>query len=105
MKSFALIFAVYFFVLSILPCGDTKEVQYEQYVTEMTQQPVEEHNHIDFCSPFCVCSCCGVNFSTQFLAIQQIEIHVNQLKIPLVETKLIPFFSSYYASIWQPPKI
>jgi hypothetical protein len=69
MKFFCYIFSLYFLALSIVPCTDihamngSESAELASFSTDSHENCPHE-NGSDFCSPFCVCSCCGQNFTT-----------------------------------------
>lgn len=106
MKIFAFLFACYFMVLSMVPCNDRYEPHDAFAQTEISQLPTDLHHHLDFCSPFCICSCCGINFNVDFMMPQSVVIAEETAEISnkIIEREQ-PFLSDYYVKIWQPPKI
>lgn len=105
-KFFITIFSIYITVLAIMPCTDAATCEKEVHTENAT---AHQHNHreddTDSCSPFCVCSCCGVvgiYFSSPQLFFTKTKtIHSSVL----VATYNSEFISSYYYTFWQPPKI
>ena len=105
MKWITIILSVYLIGLSILPCADleiTSTVNASQFLSE------ENHSHDkenDMCSPFCACSCCGVQVLSYHPHI------VFEFPVELFSTSLLApnyksvFASSFFGSIWQPPQI
>jgi len=59
----------------------------------------------DLCSPFCVCSCCGV----QILNFAQPVAFAFRIALPSIQTPIpsykSTFISGYFGSVWQPPQI
>lgn len=115
MKVFSSILALYMMVLFMTPCSDTYEkqtVRFQEYSTEITH----EHNHDsynhdhsetkDFCTPFCLCSCCG---TVSGIVLQWNTHNFNHVKpFELFKTKEFyksTFIPRYFGEIWQPPKI
>ena len=106
------IFSIYMIALAFIPCGDTGGglVQLADYLLETEHLEHSDHTQHsndcgdDFCSPFCVCTCCAsvldapTNFPFQIKAI-----------LPIPETKpsfvsnLIP--AAVYSAVWRPPAI
>ena len=63
------------------------------------------HKDNDFCSPFCVCSCC----SSQIFVYNS-TYNFNFSTVKTLIDKTIPEYksilaSNFYGSIWQPPQI
>lgn len=90
----------------MMPCTDAVTCEKD---THSEQASSHQHDHredeTDSCSPFCVCSCCGVSgviFSSPKLFFEKIK----KVNTPvLVSTYNSEFSSSYFYSFWQPPKI
>lgn len=106
MRVFLIIWSVYLLGLSLAPCSDT--LNGCEPVEEST--PYENHNHSndadDSCTPFCHCACCSISLTVYNFN----SLTVNEpLTIIIPHTE--PFWtyseshSSYFGSIWQPPKI
>jgi hypothetical protein len=103
MRSLWIVFSMYIFCLSAIPCGD-KENCNEFSETHATRSNDQDSHSDEACSPFCLCSCCGcagfqIAYSPEF-------------EKPLIspkENEVLPYASNftsiYIASIWQPPKI
>jgi len=96
-KLITLIFAFLILVLSSVPCSDE--------VGEIAQtENHSDHDHEeDNCPPFCICACCGVNFSLQtdkFEMLTIVEVAAsNNFYHNNVYTK------GYVNAVWQPPSI
>ncbi|HUM50633.1 MAG TPA: hypothetical protein PK431_02420 [Chitinophagales bacterium] len=103
MKIGVIIFSFYLLALSTMPCADVSQVQIAK-AHSVTASAKHQHNN-DFCTPFCICACCG----------QPVTSKINY---PVAQTILKPdifnkniaindqtFNSQFSASIWQPPKI
>jgi len=105
------IFVAYLLVLAVQPCKDNflprdnrgHEVQKVAHLDPSSQDTNGGSN--DLCSPFCVCSCCGINpvptivysmSATTYQNIEQATAEFSQYTSPYESTR--PF------SIWQPPK-
>ncbi|MET2995102.1 DUF6660 family protein [Flavobacterium columnare] len=108
MRLLYIILSVYFLILSGLPCLDMIEDERSmaQSITTNLQDKNHSHTDDDLCSPFCVCNCCG----TQILVYQSI-ISYDFETFSIINTKnkeslyKSVFYTNFYNSIWQPPKI
>lgn len=95
--------SLYFLVLSCLPCADAEAMDFNDCT--VSEHHSDGTHHDDFCSPFCICSCCGsVVFS------QQNPVFLDAVHLPVISENKIPgydsvFISSFFHNIWQPPKI
>ncbi|PTS96606.1 hypothetical protein DBR27_16090 [Flavobacterium sp. HMWF030] len=90
-----------------MPCADMEIVTSLQPRAEFSSNHDEhsDNKERDFCSPFCICSCCGLQM-TSFPELVPIDFPIpfQGIKIQLPTYKSI-FSSSFYGSIWQPPQI
>lgn len=108
MRYFTIFFALYILVLASMPCSDLHN---ECNSTKNTQSGLvqnDNHNHKsdhnDFCSPFCICSCChsiisliSTNTSLNIIAINSIERNIKE------SIQNFMLISRFLGSIWQPP--
>ena len=106
MKPIRIIFALYIIFLTTIPCVDIGENCAHRHSGETGLYPLNsksnEHNDLDYCSPFCVCNCCQVNVVTQGCVIltEPSRVCINTLHVlTLGEIQEIPL------PFWQPPKI
>lgn len=97
-------------VLFIMPCADmyAKDIiNIKEYSTKITHQDSHEHNQTqDLCTPFCLCSCCGM-VSGAILLWNVFDIgkaKTFDLSKPKIFFKSV-FIPHYFGEIWQPPKI
>lgn len=107
-KYLAYFFSVYLFILACLPCSDSSECADYAQTSQVAQADThQDHSHeTEACSPFCTCSCCGVQ-------VPQISFSnpLPQPKAPVQEeTKAYSLYRpsacpDFYGNIWQPPKI
>jgi len=62
MKAARVIMAIYIIFLTTLPCVDLGDACGHGHQGETGLFPQnsksQEHNDLDYCSPFCVCNCC-----------------------------------------------
>jgi hypothetical protein len=102
MKILSTIFALIIAVQVCIPCSDGDACQSPGggsvvSVSNHEHSPLEE----DFCSPFCICSCCSVKMS------QPAPFHFDAF-LPDYSDVNFPFIHTSVPSvlqpIWQPPK-
>lgn len=104
MKLTAVILSIVILVLSFVPCADTMISRQEFQTISTSHQDNHGHNHSDFCSPLCSCSCCGT-------VVAQIEEELFFEDFPENEFSTDETFfrqnipAAIYYSIWEPPKI
>lgn len=106
MKFLVLIFTSFIFALSAKPCSDINN----NCQDDIPIQTTEKHNHDedtdDNCSPFCSCTCCGVQISIVEFKLIPVELKpFYELSNKILKIKKIEFPSSYFGEIWQPPQI
>lgn len=102
MKWFLIILSAYILSLACIPCADAKSADMSK---ELVSQQQDHFQHIDSCTPFCICNCCGSQiFNSTVLDSFNIE-----KSIPTIGSKIIEyqfdFSSHFFASIWQPPQL
>lgn len=102
MRILAAILSLYILGLSLVPCADagispTSDVQH------ISQSHHDNHsNHLDLCSPFCVCHCCGTHV-----------VEIDYAFLPSVSPRDTKVYENYFdrltsglpASILQPPQV
>lgn len=105
MKLLSLILALSITLLALIPCAETSSCADEKECQESRSNSCDassEHETGDFCTPFCVMSCCisGIVISAdQYnFTLPDLQIHID---FPSLENSPGAFFSH---SIWQPPK-
>ncbi|MGG5903915.1 MULTISPECIES: DUF6660 family protein [Sphingobacterium] len=105
MKSLAVILVIVLTALFVLPCTDGEN----NCLTSSNSQTAQmDHSHgqdsDDACSPFCLCSCCGISMNSfQFTNGGFYTL----IPIPIAKKTVIRdvfFTSNYLGSIWQPPQ-
>lgn len=103
MKIFSFIMAFIILALSCLPCKDGAKAISVKGKTEIkvpANKP--QHSDADDCSPFCICSCCGIHTSNSNLfGIQHLTVEYS------TERELYPQTPLYDISlpVWQPPQL
>ena len=106
-KQFCRIFILYFIALILMPCTDVHAAN----PTVLNSAPSTEHNscphekETDFCSPFCICSCCG-----QIVITAPERAEMQRANQSMVQTKLMPpeqlsFQSEYLDRLFHPPRL
>lgn len=112
MKIIAYLLAIYMFALAFVPCSDGGSglVEIIYHLSGVAHDhPSSDHDHSkncgdDFCSPFCICSCCSSALDTP----TEPAALAFYISLPRYET--VPVFTDqhflpgYHPSIWQPPR-
>lgn len=86
----------------MVPCADHVQDATVIAITE-SQEGSHDDTHKDYCSPFCICSCCSTVLNIeQVNTISFITILLPSKGEIAYETN---FYSFDYSSIWQPPQL
>ncbi len=104
MKIFVYLLSVYVMVLSLMPCLDSYTCEDEKASVSISGNHDHSKDEGDLCSPFCICSCCGVSFLGVNIPVffsQSIKVMEPRGNVPYYSA----FNSYYYHSFWQPPKL
>ena len=101
MKFMAIIFAVFFLGLSVMPCVDNEQVSEDHAAYQHSSESHDHDAESDFCSPLCVCSCCHINFTVENSFYTSIE---NSLITDNVSAFFDCRLDGYSTSILHPPK-
>ncbi|WP_149912585.1 DUF6660 family protein [Sphingobacterium cavernae] len=107
MKVFFSILAIYMMAVFLMPCADTFEKETFQHndYSEQSQHSHDNSETKDFCSPFCLCNCCGTVSGVVFYwKISFSEIKTFELSKPNPQY-ISQFIPRYFGKIWQPPQI
>lgn len=91
------VFAIFIILLSMIPC---KDIDLCQDNCEKSCTNTETEN---YCSPFCNCDCCGTNALWYYVPKLDLK-HTLVVKIDNKFPLKITFCTSYFLSIWLPPK-
>ncbi|HZV68954.1 MAG TPA: DUF6660 family protein [Saprospiraceae bacterium] len=109
MKLFCKSFVLYLLVLALMPCTD---IHASQPFTSTIEANISDHddcpheNAADFCSPFCMCNCCG---QSVFLNITG-KVSINKSG-PMAShesnsfTYVEPTQSEFLDRLFHPPKV
>ena len=111
MKMAIHIFTIYMLALARVPCGDSGSgiMEIVNHFFGFEHQDYSDHEQHsntcddDLCSPFCICSCCA---STVDYPVKLPFLIKSLPSIPEAIPSFVPniIFSSFYTSIWQPPR-
>ncbi|MCL5244631.1 hypothetical protein M4I21_02345 [Cellulophaga sp. 20_2_10] len=101
MKVLTIILSLYILTLNFIPCEDVVVLDSSDTVN-LVQSSLDNHGHVDMCSPFCQCHCCHINAT--YYAIVEVE-----LPSPDISANLILYFNSLgkdiSRSFLQPPRV
>ncbi|UFH30911.1 hypothetical protein LNP04_13095 [Chryseobacterium sp. C-71] len=107
MNLFRLILAMYFVVLSVMPCEDIHK-QSGSNKTELSFSLDESHSKDkgDICSPLCICNCCQITVTAfKMDALVNIPKQIQTYFSKKILFQKNNFAYQVYDHIWQPPKI
>lgn len=94
--------SAYLLILMVLPCNDAHAQTETIFQTQSSQVSQDEH-HEDFCTPFCICSCCTTPIIVQSMTVFEVSYFDNHF------SKISSFYksitSNFFGSIWQPPQL
>jgi hypothetical protein len=101
-----LLFTLYIFFLSVYPCKD-KETCLDEQRAGIAFTENGNHNYSnaeqDFCTPFCICSCCAAHIQLNHLSGFSFALQVHNTR---QATRYFERFSpGSETAIWQPPKL
>lgn len=106
MKFLVIILSLYITLLACTPCVDGDGVTFAS--TEVAAKDVDHsHDHTnDSCTPFCICSCCGIQVLnyTQPITYNPMVI-TRPAAVKETPSYKSQFISGYFGSIWQPPQL
>ena len=104
MKFFALIMAIYVFALAGYPCCENDNCSGEKSKTEKSTSLDNKIPNDDCgnCSPFFSCgTCSGFTFHSEQINTSPVVFEADN-KASVYKSN---FYSEYFGSIWQPPKL
>ncbi|RUT79651.1 DUF6660 family protein [Ancylomarina longa] len=100
MKLLASILSLYVMILVFMPCADA-HISNSDYFSIIQQDQEDGHSgDIEFCSPFCFCTCCQTPSVIHTQIIPQVSFLVIEIIAPLLLEKEIVSNISF----WRPPK-
>jgi hypothetical protein len=104
-KILALMLSLYVLILPCMPCSDAGTLTGTQteFSISVNAEHCERHNE-EACNPFCICSCCGQNYSPEL----QLHKHNSRRIYSRTEKQVIAEFSlpdAFLFNIWQPPRL
>ncbi|WP_146171078.1 DUF6660 family protein [Sphingobacterium faecium] len=103
MKIFVYILSLYFIALTMVPCADHEQESSAVQTAEYKDIHHNEEEHVDYCSPFCICSCCSTVLNIEhntMISFVTVLLHSKD-EIAYEST----FYSFDYSSIWHPPQL
>lgn len=100
MKSLAIILSVYIVVLAVMPCADAHDADNGCISFDLIEQTHSHLSDVDFCSPFCSCTCCQTLSQPTLYSTFQINLLGLELTTPLLTQNELKSDISF----WRPPK-
>jgi len=105
-KAARFIFALYIVFMTVYPCNDQNTCADERKAG-VAFVDTANHNHTseeqDFCTPFCICSCCAAHVQLTSLFNQEFSIFAHNTKQRFLYFERSVSNTSH--SVWQPPKV
>ncbi|MFF5384195.1 DUF6660 family protein [Pedobacter suwonensis] len=104
MKYTSLFFGLLISLLSFVPCSDVFAISRMQQATVSISKDLSHPSREvqDFCSPFCICSCCNVMSEIPNpISVAQVLLQITTDYQVLEPAQVI----SLPLSVWQPPKL
>lgn len=101
MKGLFLLFAIYLFTLTIVPCHDAGECS-------AVRKEVASHDHDgedEQCPPFCACSCCGMVMAEPATSAWYAEGMLTPDYPYHLYGYVAPAPKALPTGVWQPPRI
>ncbi|MEN5086028.1 DUF6660 family protein [Sphingobacterium faecium] len=103
MKIFVYILSLYFIALTMVPCADHVQESSFVHTTQSKDIHHSEEEHVDYCSPFCICACCSTVLNIADNTIFSFVTVLLQSKDEIAYDSI--FYSFDYSSIWHPPQL
>ena len=102
MKLIRAILSIWMLCMFTMPCNDAVAQEAISYIS--TDIDHDEDSHEDFCSPFCVCQCCGT-----IVTSTDIIFYSYTFKYTSFNTHLFSYKNEYFMnvnnSVWHPPTL
>lgn len=87
----------------MVPCADHAQESTAVHTSLSKDLDHNEAEHVDYCSPFCICSCCSTALNIEDTLIISFITTLLQSKDEIAYEN--NFYSFDYSSIWQPPQL
>lgn len=105
MKVLLTLLAFYMMALQMMPCADMLPKDPRALSDRQSELTASgDHNHADtadFCSPFCICNCCGT-ISGALWNVVEVSSDM-ALSIPALSfAYTFPYVPDCFGDIWQP---
>jgi len=88
--------------LSAFPCADENSCADKDQTTASVSLSANEHEEEESCTPFCSCSCCGLQFSK---TCNCIKLKSPELIAVHHAIEIQQQLSEIHFPIWQPPQL
>lgn len=99
-----MLLALFLAYLVTVPCTDGLDYANEVAQTDCKSHDHSSHNHVDTCSPFCSCTCCGIHLMVADYTIYHFKTNVSPTYAEIVTYHPQVDLGIVYG-IWQPPKV
>ena len=108
MVMFCRIFVLYFMTLILMPCTDIHAAASTNIGTKhvsSTHDSCPHEKETDFCSPFCVCNCCGQTSLMVQNRMAVSKVLIGSFKDALAFASEAHWPSEYLDRLFHPPKV
>lgn len=93
-------------MLAAMPCSDMGvDLTPDFTKIEKSNGHASHSDGSDFCSPLCICNCCGTPILSFTFNVVFQNLTISQISKTPISTYKTPLFSNFYGSIWQPPQL
>lgn len=103
MRFITFIMALFILSLSCIPCADeVVSAMSGHEKSQVAQQDGQHPKHTDYCSPLCICACCGT------VSFVSVAANVECPVIPVPRSFVVFDTSSLQdlpIPVWQPPQL
>ena len=99
---FTALLSVYLLILMVLPCSDA-HASHSNIRSAQVSQQADQHNDIEICTPFCICSSCVVAVVIQ--PVTEFGIFIPETPSTQISNFYQSVKSDFYGAIWQPPQL
>ncbi|MBA5792545.1 hypothetical protein H1R17_07250 [Flavobacterium sp. xlx-214] len=104
MRFITMLLALFFAFLVTMPCTDGSDHANETAHTHCKAHNHSSDEHVDTCSPFCSCACCGIHLMVADYSIYHFKTNVSPTYAEIVTYQPQNELGIVHG-IWQPPKI
>lgn len=106
MNVLRLFLAIYFAVLSVMPCEDVHKQSGSETQFSFSISDSHSKDKGDVCSPLCICNCCQITVTAfKINTLMNVPKKIQTFLSKKILFQKNNFAYQVYDHIWQPPKI